>query len=142
MYKNTNWLDKVVDAETQEVIQEGTDQSAANFNNMEDGITDASVAIAMLQLMTGDLKDRTVRHEVILSGSDSKTIPYPDGFNHDNCLIISIMTLNSFVDNTTGWSCGSDRLDSINIQLTKSNIKITNLNEDNLIIRYLLLRFK
>lgn len=47
MYKNTKWLDKVVDAETGEVIQQGTDQSAANFNNMENGITDLSVALAL-----------------------------------------------------------------------------------------------
>lgn len=47
MYKNTKWIDKVVDAETGELIQEGTDQSAGNFNNMENGITDVSVATAL-----------------------------------------------------------------------------------------------
>lgn len=47
MYKNTKWLDKVIDAETDELIQEGTDLSAANFNNMENGITDLSVALAL-----------------------------------------------------------------------------------------------
>lgn len=47
MYKNMKWLDKVVDAETGEVIQQGTDQSAANFNNMENGISDLSVALAL-----------------------------------------------------------------------------------------------
>lgn len=50
MYNNTNWLDKVVDAETGETIQEGTDQSAANFNNMEDGISDASIATALTMI--------------------------------------------------------------------------------------------
>ena len=50
MYKNTKWLDRVVDAETQEVIQEGTDQSAGNFNNMENGITDAHIATALTMI--------------------------------------------------------------------------------------------
>lgn len=52
MYKNTKWLDKVVDAETGEHIQEGTDQSAANFNNMENGITDAHIATALTMIAT------------------------------------------------------------------------------------------
>ena len=50
MYKNTKWHDKVVDAETKEVIQQGTDLSAANFNNMENGITDVSVAMALFMI--------------------------------------------------------------------------------------------
>ena len=50
MYKNTKWFDRVKDAETGEIIQEGTDQSAANFNNMENGITDVSVALALTMI--------------------------------------------------------------------------------------------
>lgn len=50
MYKSTKWLDRVKDAETGEIIQEGTDQSAKNFNNMEDGITDVSVATALMMI--------------------------------------------------------------------------------------------
>ena len=50
MYKNKKWLDRVVDAESGEVIQEGTDQSAGNFNNMENGITDAHVATALTMI--------------------------------------------------------------------------------------------
>lgn len=52
MYNNTKWLDRVVDAETGELIQEGTDQSAGNFNNMENGITDAHVAAALTMIAT------------------------------------------------------------------------------------------
>ena len=44
MYNATYWLDRVVDEETEEVIQEGTDQSAGHFNNMEEGISDAHLA--------------------------------------------------------------------------------------------------
>ena len=47
MYNNTKWVDKVVDAESGELIQEGTDQSAGNFNNMESGISDAHIATAL-----------------------------------------------------------------------------------------------
>lgn len=52
MYKSTKWIDRVKDAETGEIIQEGTDQSAGNFNNMENGITDASVAAALTMIAT------------------------------------------------------------------------------------------
>ena len=55
MYNATKWLDKVVDVDSGEVIQAGTDQSAAHFNNMESGITDASVAAAMLLIAAGEL---------------------------------------------------------------------------------------
>ena len=50
MYTSTKWLDRVVDAETGELIQEGTDQSAANFNNMEGGISDVHVATALAMI--------------------------------------------------------------------------------------------
>ena len=56
MYNATKWLDKVVDVDSGEVIQAGTDQSAAHFNNMESGITDASVAAAMLLIAAGELQ--------------------------------------------------------------------------------------
>lgn len=52
MYNRTKWLDKVVDAETGETIQTGTDQSAKNFNNMENGISDVSVAAALTMIAT------------------------------------------------------------------------------------------
>ena len=50
MYKSTKWLDRGEDADSGEVIQEGTDQSAGNFNNMEDGITDAHIATALTMI--------------------------------------------------------------------------------------------
>ena len=50
MYKSTKWLDKVADAETGELIQEGTDMSAGNFNNMERGISDVSIALALTMI--------------------------------------------------------------------------------------------
>ena len=50
MYKNTKWQDKVVDAETGTLIQEGTDKSAGNFNNIESGISDVHVATALMMI--------------------------------------------------------------------------------------------
>lgn len=50
MYTRTKWLDRVIDAETEELIQEGTDQSAGNFNNMEDGISDAHIATSLTMI--------------------------------------------------------------------------------------------
>ena len=55
MYNRTKWLDKVVDADTGELIQEGTDQSAGNFNNMENGISDNHTAAAMLLIAAGQI---------------------------------------------------------------------------------------
>lgn len=56
MYNQTHWLDKVVDPDTQEVIQQGTPQSAGNFNNMENGIQDASVALAQMMIANREME--------------------------------------------------------------------------------------
>lgn len=50
MYTSTKWQDKVIDAETGEHIQDGTDLSAKNFNNMENGISDVSIATALTMI--------------------------------------------------------------------------------------------
>ena len=73
MYNATKWLDKGVDVDSGEVIQAGTDQSAAHFNNMESGITDASVAAAMLLIAAGELQSQTEieRHVVELKNTAS-----------------------------------------------------------------------
>jgi len=47
-YKRTFWQDHVVDEDTQEVIQQGTPQSATNFNNMEEGIFGGGVELDVL----------------------------------------------------------------------------------------------
>lgn len=52
MYKPTKWLDDVVDIDTGELIQEGTGQSAGNFNNIEHGISDAHIAAAITMIAT------------------------------------------------------------------------------------------
>ena len=50
MYKRTEWLDKVVDAQTGVLVQKGTEKSAANFNNIENGIADAHIATALTMI--------------------------------------------------------------------------------------------
>ena len=47
MYNPTHWLDHIVDQETGEVVQQGTDETAGKFNNMEHGISDVSIALAL-----------------------------------------------------------------------------------------------
>ena len=64
MYNATYWLDRVVDEETEEVIQEGTDQSAGHFNNMEEGISDAT---------SGDRPSPDLRFLISRSGSHRRT---------------------------------------------------------------------
>ncbi len=47
MYKVIEWKDEIVDQNTQQVIQEGTLQSASNFNTGEHGTEDAHAAFAI-----------------------------------------------------------------------------------------------
>ena len=55
MYDSTKWKDRIVSAETGAVLQEGTDQNAANFNNMESGISDHHVAMALTRIARGNV---------------------------------------------------------------------------------------
>lgn len=92
MYKNTNWLDHVVDADSGEVIQEGTEQSAANFNNMEHGIGDASLALSLMQLA---IRNESVLNRIAVvefACNSDVQIPFslPDGFTSENSIVLSM----------------------------------------------------
>lgn len=50
MYQSTNWKDNVVDNTTGKILQEGTEQSAGNFNKMEHGISDVHIATALTMI--------------------------------------------------------------------------------------------
>ena len=63
MYNATYWLDRVVDEDTEEVLQEGTDQSAGHFNNMEEGISDAHLATAILLISASLSADQVATEE-------------------------------------------------------------------------------
>lgn len=78
MYQRTKWLDEVKDEQTGEPIQEGTDQSAAHFNNMEEGISDASVAAALLLIATGDLQQQTATERHVVEMTNKQSYPFND----------------------------------------------------------------
>lgn len=92
MYKNTEWLDRVIDADSGEIIQEGTDQSAAHFNNMEEGIGDAQMAFALLCAMYQQANDRfqVIEGEIEAMRSEH-SIVFPKGFTKENCCVMSVM---------------------------------------------------
>ena len=76
MYNRTEWKDKVVDLSTGEVIQEGTPQSAGNFNNMEIGIEDATVAAAFLMIAAGQLGAEAAVEEKTVTLTNSQSYPF------------------------------------------------------------------
>lgn len=76
MYKQTKWLDEVKDQISGEVIQEGTNQSAGNFNNMEGGIQDASVAAAMLLIAAGQLQAAAAVEEKVVTLTNNQRYPF------------------------------------------------------------------
>lgn len=80
MYANLQWLDHAVTPDRTftmktnadgtvtltpagTVIQQGTNMSAANFNNMEMGITDHDLAMEILTLLVRNLADRATDSE-------------------------------------------------------------------------------
>ena len=76
MYKRVNWLDEVKDADTGELIQEGTDQSAGNFNNMDVGISDASIAASMLIIATGQMLANQAAEEIVVELTNTESYPF------------------------------------------------------------------
>lgn len=76
MYKRTKWLDEVKDADTGELIQEGTDQSAGNFNNMEDGISDNHTAAAMLLIAAGQIIAEQTVEEFVVQLTNTASYPF------------------------------------------------------------------
>lgn len=92
MYKNTNWLDHIVDTDSGEVIQEGTEQSAANFNNMEHGIIDASLALALMQqaIRNESVLNRIAVVEFACNSDVQISFSLPDGFTSENSIVLSV----------------------------------------------------
>ncbi len=76
MYNPTKWLDKVVDADSGDLIQEGTDQSAAHFNNIERGIFDQHTAEALLLIAAGQIVAEQTIEEKIVQLTSSKGYPF------------------------------------------------------------------
>lgn len=76
MYKNTKWLDEIVDADTGEKLQDGTDQSALNFNNAEAGISDATAAAQLMLIMTGQTLDELAVEERRVTLTNTQKYPF------------------------------------------------------------------
>jgi hypothetical protein len=95
MYKNTQWLDEVKDADTGEVIQDGTDQSAGHFNNMEHGISDAHLATALLLIQSSLTADQVATEEKTVTLTNTQSYPF-----NDSTQTIALGTARNFTDYT------------------------------------------
>ena len=95
MYRNTHWIDEVKDQETEEVIQEGTPQSAGNFNNMEGGISDAHLAAALLIIQSGLTADQVATEEKTVTLSNSQSYPF-----NNSTQTIALNRVRNFTDYT------------------------------------------
>ena len=95
MYRNTQWIDEVKDQDTEEVIQEGTPQSAGNFNNMEHGISDAHLAAALLIIQSGLTADQVATEEKAVTLSNSQSYPF-----NNSTQTIALSRVRNFTDHT------------------------------------------
>ena len=95
MYRNTHWIDEVKDQETEEVIQEGTPQSAGHFNNMAGGISDAHLAAALLIIQSGLTADQVATEEKAVTLSNSQSYPF-----NNSTQTIALSTVRNFTDYT------------------------------------------
>lgn len=95
MYRNTQWLDEVKDIDTGELIQEGTDQSAGHFNNMEHGISDAHLAAALLIIQSGLTADQVATEEKAVTLSNSQSYPF-----NNSTQTIALSRVRNFTDYT------------------------------------------
>ncbi len=95
MYRNTHWIDEVKDQETEEVIQEGTPQSAGHFNNMEGGISDAHLAAALLIIQGGLTAAQVEVEEKTVTLSNSQSYPF-----NNSTQTIALSRVRNFTDYT------------------------------------------
>ncbi|MEY8330225.1 hypothetical protein AALB81_13010 [Lachnospiraceae bacterium 48-33] len=95
MYRNTQWLDEVKDIDTGELIQEGTDQSAGHFNNMEHGISDAHLAAALLVIQSSLTADQVATEEKTVTLTNTQRYPF-----NNSTQTIALSTVRNFADYT------------------------------------------
>lgn len=95
MYKRTFWLDKVVDTDTGEEIQEGTDQSAGHFNNAEHGISDVNLAAALILISSSLTAEQVATEERTITLANSQSYPF-----NDSTQTIALATARNFTDYT------------------------------------------
>lgn len=95
MYDATYWLDEVVDEESKELIQKGTDQSAGHFNNMEGGIFDAHLAAALLVISSSLTADQVATEEQTITLTNSQSYPF-----NNSVKTVALKTARNFTDYT------------------------------------------
>ena len=95
MYRNTQWIDEVKDQDTEEVIQEGTPQSAGNFNNMVHRISDPHLAAALLIIQSGLTADHVATEEKAVTLSNSQSYPF-----NNSTQTIALSRVRNFTDYT------------------------------------------
>lgn len=95
MYKRTFWLDKVVDTDTGEVIQEGTDQSAGHFNNAEHGISDVNLAAALILISSSLTAEQVATEEKTITLTNNQSYPF-----NNSKQTIALTTARNFTDYT------------------------------------------
>ncbi len=95
MYERTYWQDHVTDSDGN-VIQQGTLQDQAHFNNQEVGIEDSTVAsnIMLLKLLQVARGGDDEVHRVTLTNSAS----YPFNSTMDSPTTVSLTTTRNTVD--------------------------------------------
>lgn len=59
MYRGTKWVDHAVDPVTGALVQQGTPQSAGNFNKIERGIADGAISQAIALIAAEQAAERT-----------------------------------------------------------------------------------
>mgnify|MGYP005750015589 FL=1 len=119
MYQRTFWRDRAVD-QTGQVIQHGTLQDQAHFNNMEDGIADANLAAALqsfYDVQTGYENEAEVQTVTLTANS----YPYPFCNNEK---AVALRTLR----NTTNYTVDVDVVSYAGGQLGDILVKDKALN--------------
>lgn len=92
MYNKTLWKDRVVDSQTGEVIQQGTEQSAGHFNNMETGIDDNHIAGNVRSIILGNLMQRTEIERITVNLTSNENYPFT---NSDQTVSLAVTRNNT-----------------------------------------------
>lgn len=95
MYRRTFWLDKVEDTDTHEIIQEGTDQSAGNFNNAEHGISDVNLAAALILISASITAEQVATEEKTVTLKNTQSYPF-----NNSIQTIALAKARNFTDYT------------------------------------------
>lgn len=107
MFFPTDWKDQVTDESSGEVMQKGTDLSAANLNHLENGAYDANLATSLMtvQLASVERNLNVETHTVTLK--NTKSFPFNNSIQ--TVALDAIRSNTSYevtaeCTNDTGWA--------------------------------------